>query len=316
MSKKQTDKLVVKVKPPLDLAEGLKCEIVSDKPIKFTAAKAFEYLELDTFHGERPVNERHVQFLYNAWSGGRFMWDHVILCCCDYDKKRYRINGQHTAWMRVNIKDSDLKTEPEVREVVYSVASEEQLRILYSTFDQNKVRSPAHVFKALMSGTREAVDLWPSILTTLSAGLKLWLFERDRALVSSNDLAKLASSDKYQPLFRIVGLYYQTHYDEALWIRRSAVVASLFATFEKSGGKAPEFWDPVFTGLNLADKTDARYALRNFLQTHKQSLKGKGVEITSAEDTYRVCILAWNKWRIGQKVSAGLRTTEDRQKPR
>jgi hypothetical protein len=43
--------------------------------------------------------------------------------------------------------------EPEVREMIYEVDTMEQLRALYSTFDQNKSRTPAHVFRALVVGT-------------------------------------------------------------------------------------------------------------------------------------------------------------------
>lgn len=319
MKKDTKQKLVFKVKPALDIAEGLKAKVISDKVINFTKERAFAYLELDTFQGERPVNENHVQFLYNEWSGGRFMWGHVILCQGDLNGKRYRLNGQHTAWMRVNCDENVFVKkgeEPRVREVVYAVENEDQLRTLYSTFDRNKTRTPGHVFKALLAGTSYAQDVWTSMLPTMLGGMRLWqVEEKDKLMVTANDMAALVS-DRYEQLFRIVGIYWQQHYGDARWIKRSAVIAALFATFEAAGGKAPEFWDPVFNGLNLSDKSDPRYALRKFFETHKQSLKSSTALFASAEDSYRIAILAWNKWRSGQKTIASLRATDKRQKAR
>lgn len=317
--KEKPTKLVFQVKPALDIADTLKFQVISDKVIQFTKEKAFAYLELETFQGERPVNERHVQFLYNAWSAGRFMWDHVILCACECNGKRYRINGQHTCWMRVNCDDTVFAKKgvgPKVREVVYQVEDEAQLRTLYSTFDQNKSRTPSHVFKALLSGTPQTQDLWPSTLSVLSAGLRHWLFESnwDKQMVTPNDLAALVS-EKHEHLFKIVGLFFQKHYDGFMPVRRSSVIAALFCTFDSSSAKAPEFWEPVFDGLNLTEKTDPRYALRKFLETHSQSIRSKDTRV-SQEETFRVCISAWNKWRLGHKVVGGLRATEKRVKAR
>lgn len=318
---KDESKLIFTVRPAVDIAEQLKVKIASDKTINFSKEKAFQYLELDTFQGERSVNERHVQFLYNAWVGGRFMWDHVIIACCILGDKKYRVNGQHTCWMRVNL-DEDYfikKGEgPRVREVVYQVESEDQLRALYSTFDQNKQRSPSHIFRALLVGTPQTQDLWPSSLNKLGAGLKHWLYEwKDRWMLTPNDVAALVS-EKYEDLFKIVGLFAQSHDQDAVFMKRAGVIAAMFETFNKAGGKAPEFWDPIATGLNLNEKTDPRYALREYLGTHgntigsARSVTSKGT--TNAEDTYRICILSWNKWRKGDKQRGGLRTTDKRYK--
>ena len=315
----KAEKLVFQVRPSMDIAEELTVKILSDKKINFSSVKAFEYLELDTFQGERQVNEHHVQFLYNAWVAGRFMWDHVIIALCDCEGKRYRINGQHCSWMRVNLpEDFFVKKgeEPRVREVIYGAENQSQMRTLYSTFDQNKTRTPSHVFRALMSGTKQAEDLWPSSLNMLSAGLKHWLFEgKDRWMVNANDIAALVA-EKHSALFRIVGLYIQQHYSEQVWLRRAGVVAAVFSTFDKAGGKAQEFWDPVINGLGLTDKSDPRHVLHEYLGTHSQSVVNVAARrlrnITTSEDTYRICILAWNKFRKGEKQKMGFRATETR----
>lgn len=296
----------VTVEPALDIASKLKYRILSDKRIKLTRARAFEFLELDTFQGERQVNENHVQFLYNQWSSGRFMWEHVLIGVCKLKDKYYRINGQHTCWLRVNIEEgwfAKMGYVPEVREITYEVDKEEDLRGLYGTFDQNKVRSAGHIIRALLVGTPTTTDIWPSLITKLGQSMRLWLYEdkHTRNQVGASDVAEIVCDD-HAEVFKVVGLFLQQHYDACSFARRAACVAAMFATFSANRAKAAEFWGPVFSGLNLATKSDPRFQLRNFMMTTRQSMEGKFRGI-SAEDAYRVCINNWNKWRHGEAVT-------------
>lgn len=307
----------VTVRPALDIADQLDYEIVSDHKVKFTRARAFEFLELETFQGERQVNERHVQFLYNQWSSGRFMWDHVLIGICRYQDKFYRINGQHTCWLRVNIEEdffSKLGHVPLVREITYQVKQEDGLRGLYATFDQNKTRTQNHMVQALVLGTVATSDIWPSIISKLSQGLRMLLYPEphERVLCGATEMAAYIEG-KHAQLFKLVGLFVQQHYTECGWIRRSPVVAAMFSTFAANPEKSQEFWSPVFSGLGLEIKGDPRYQLRKFMETHRQSIKSEMMPV-SAEDSYRICILAWNKWRNGDICQSGLRSTDKRQK--
>lgn len=303
------------VKPSSGIAEKLVCDIVTDRKINLTIEKAYQFLELDTFQGERQVNERHVQALYNAFSSGRFMWEHVNIAICNCEGKTYRLNGQHTCWMRVNApKDIDAM----VREITYSVKDEAALRALYSTFDQNKQRTPGHIMKALLVGTPVAADVWPSIIGILSAGLKFWLYEKAKSgtalTVTVPDIAQIITF-KYPDLFKQVGLFMQSQYDTYIPSRRKSVIAAMFATFSASPPKAVEFWRPVCEALGFAGKDDARWQLRRFLDTHRVSSKGTASSgnICNEEDLYRICINAWNKWRKGEAVQS-LRPTDKRLK--
>ena len=171
------EKNAVTVMAPEVISDPLKYKVVEDRQLKLTKAEAFSFLELETFPGERQVNERHVQSLFNQWSAGRFVWEHVIIATCLCGKTRYRINGQHTCWMRVNI-NKDIT--PVVRHIEYSVPDDEQLRALYCVFDRAKVRSHSHVIRASLTGTTLAAELWPSTLGRVAEGFKLWRWEKSR----------------------------------------------------------------------------------------------------------------------------------------
>lgn len=307
MKKPKNEENAVTVKVPEIISDPLKYRVLKDEPIQLTRARAFEFLEMETFPGERQVIEGHVQTLFNQWMAGRFIWEHVILSTARHDGKLYRINGQHTCWMRVNI-EKDIK--PDVRYIEYGVQDDEQLRALYCVFDRARSRTSQHVFRASLMGTVSAAELWPSTLGTIATGFKLWKWEKARySCIEPSDVITLVEGE-YNNLYRMVGVAWQELHDYVP-LRKAACIAAMFATFSASAKASVEFWNGVGTGLGLNEKHDARWQLRKYLDTHSQSLRSLGKTV-SAEDVYRVCIMAWNKWRKNDKVLTGLRPTDKR----
>lgn len=307
---KETERPRITVRPVLVNNSELKYIIINDTVVNFTKKRALEILELDTFKGERAVNEPHVQALYEAYRAGRFMWEHVIIGLCDLNGRLYRINGQHTCWMRLNVEDESIK----VRQITYRVQNEKDLHDLYCTFDQGKSRSLSHVSRVLLESVVSS-EIWPSALNTFSGGLKFWVFDEDREYrrIRPQDMTTLIQNT-YRDLFHKVGLFIQEHWDTDKACRRISVAGAMFATFDTAPQKAVEFWSPVFSGLNLESKTDPRYQLRRYLAEHGHGSGAKSA--VTQEDAYRVCISAWNKWRSGDQVVQGLRPTEKRLKPK
>ena len=290
----------------------LKFEIVSDKSVCLNHAKAAEYIDLPVFEGEREVADAHVQFLYDEMRKGTFNTFLVILSTAIYKNVVYKINGQHTAWALYYMPPS---FSIEVREIKYRVNSEEQLKLLYSTYDRLKARSDGHITRVLLAGTPVTEGLWISIVSKVAGGCKYWAVDSEatRRRMSPDQVASMIQRE-HSDLFRLVGKYAQEHRNDTL-LGRQPVMAAMFATFNKSPAKAPEFWDPVLTGMNLTAKTDARFALRETLlriTTSKHISGGKERRLMNAEDTYRVCVSAWNKWRRGEPVKVALRAPDAR----
>ncbi len=318
-------KVEVNNTPPV--ADALKFKRVTDGMVNFTKRRAFEFLELETFLGERDIRQTHVQHLLNEWHSGRFHWDGVTLASCilweniapgaEPKKHVYRINGGHTAWMRVSIPDGaePLKPVPNVREIVYSVENEAQLRALYSVWDQGAMRTPGHITKALLVGSDVMAGMASSNIGPLSAGFRIWRWENYNERCSKGIPSEVVAllQGQYATLFPVVARYLQIHYKDALFVKRAATVAAMFATFEKAPQDAPTFWDPVCTGLGLDVHMDPRYQLRRYMDSHGHTMQ-KGKDPVGQEEMFRVAVQAWNRWRKGETVSV-LRTTEKRVKP-
>lgn len=294
-------KVPVRVKE-VQYADPLEYEIEQDKKIHFTKARAFEFLELDTFEGERNVRESHVQFLFDEFQSGRFLWHNVSLAVAKLGNKHYRINGQHTSWMRVNIPDSKEPVEDAVvREIVYKVKDAEDLRALYSAFDRNAPRTTGHITKVMLMDTDAGIGIAGSYFRILSAGFRMSLSRDWRMTTNANELIALIQKE-HSAVFNVVGRFAVSHYGDAIFVRRAAVIGAMFATFNKSVQASDEFWAPVCSGIGLSDREDPRYQLRRFLENHTHgTLRGKNY--VSAEALYRVCVAAWNYWRKGAKIT-------------
>lgn len=303
-------------------AESLKYRLVSDGMINLTRTKAFEILEYDSFSAERPVREGWVQYLYNEWLAGRFLWHQAMVshgivmeAAPDGTKKPhvYRLNGQHTCWMRVNIPKDKEPSVCKVRQLVYECQDMDGLREIYAVIDRNAIRTNAHITKVLLADSAACAPIPMSYVNHLIAGMRLWLFEGawDRKFKGNPQEMSAIIQNKYPDLFRIVGTFFAVKYTEWPHIRRSGIVAALFGTFHKTGGLAGEFWDKVCSGLQFESKEDPRYQLRMFCDNHGQAVAHGNT--VCAEDLYRVSINCFNKWRKNEPVSV-CRTTETRMK--
>lgn len=307
---KTKDKIKVPVQQRTSsFADPLKYKIVSDEQFNLTVEKAFAFLELKTFSGERPVREKHVQFLYDEWFSGRFLWQNIILASARLNQDEFRINGQHTCWMRVNI-PGDVKAP--IRHMIYQVSDQEQLRGLYSAFDRGAPRTYGHVAKVLLLDTEAGNEIPGSYISNLVAGFKIYFSPNWKSKMSATELTSLINKN-YAQHFNIVGRFMTIHYSDDIIVRRAPVVAAMFSTFEKNVQKSDEFWAPIFNGIGLDKKSDPRWLLRRYLQQNSLgNANGKHIE---QEDMFNVCINAWNHWRDGKELSV-LKSVEKRSKAR
>jgi len=284
----------------------LKYKLLSDEQVNLTKARAYQSLESKTFEGERAVRERHVQFLFDEWSSNRFMWQNIILASAKVagEPEEYRINGQHTCWMRVNVHERYEPLDCKVRCTVYSVADEDQLRQLYSVFDRGAPRTSGHIGTVILLGSDAAEGVGRYLFSLLISGFKQWWSPTKwkREQMSVNDWCGMIDNN-YPVLFNTVGRYLGIHMEASRWMKRSSITAALFATFDKNVKASDEFWAPVFSGIDLKSKTDARYQLREYLMSHGHSIVGGLVKV-SQEEMFCVCCNLWNHWRDGKPVSS------------
>jgi hypothetical protein len=305
--KKKLSKPTVKYRTDLSKGDPLP-QPLRDKQITFSSQAAFAHLELAVFDGERPVSDQHVQMLLDEARQGRFNWQLVTLVTAELAGTVYRLNGQHTAWMRINLPPNS--SDPSVRLLHYSCKDEVELRALYSIIDRNKSRNGAHILRVMAGGDTAFEGVWSAALSLYGAAWKLWKSDgKDTREVRGRygPSETFTAFQENTSLLLPVATFVQSNYIKL--IRRRGVVGAMFATWEKAPSVAEEFWKPVTTGLGLDSETDPRWRLRNLLI----DLNAIGYD---HEILYRCCISAWNKRRAGEKALTTIRPTEERKKPR
>lgn len=302
--KKEQD---TKLKVPVKARENTFCEpleyhIAKDVQIDLDKSYAFDFLELKTFNGERAVREGHVQYLLDQLCSGRFVWHHVMLASAILDGQEYRINGQHTCWMRVNVPDKLEPISSHVRRITYHVDSEENLKALYSAFDRAAARTATHLGTVQLLDTEATREIPKSLIGKLVQGFKVFFSEEYRTSGIRIDETTALIQKNYAQLFNIVGRYFQIHYNDCHWIKRAAILGAMMATFEKNVKASDEFWGPVFCGIGLEKRMDPRWQLRRFCEGHAHTIV-RGQNKISQEDLFRVCLNAWNHWRNGTEIT-------------
>lgn len=289
--------------------------LVYKREVLLNKEKCEEFFNLPRFREERAISLDHIQALFDEMVAGRFREELVELATCEWDDVTYLINGQHTCWAVWNMlatKGHEL-FNCNVQQLHYRVKSEDELRKIYSVFDpQIAARSSRHLMKVMLAGS-VTEGVWSSALTFLASGWKLWQAEdkddrhRLTPVLVANDMEANAT------LVTSVAEFWQDNQNPHL--KRAAVSAALFATFSVVPTKAREFWQPVADGIGLNEKNDPRYTLREWLMTSSvHSLGNKEKKQVGAEEMYRICIIAWNKYRNGEKAIL-LRVSPKRVKP-
>lgn len=301
-------------------ATPMDCRLIGDSLVNLTMEKAAQYLEYKSFSGERSVSQQWVQHLMDEYLGGRFNWNlvTVIVGVLQNQTARevYRLNSQHCCWMRYLIPKEKVQGKCMVRQLVYECRTTTGLRELYAGIDRGRARSTGHSTKVLLIETADQFGIPSSLINSLVVGMKTWLWE-DEATRNVNgspyNMANLINGE-HNDLFRIVGGFSQQYVNSWFHIKRSSVMAALFATFQRNAGVASDFWSSVASGVGFTESTDARLRLRTFIETHRMSSRTTSAGVASQEEIYRHCINCWNKWRRGEMVE-NMRCTEKRVAP-
>jgi hypothetical protein len=298
----------------------LKFDVLSDETVTLDSDKSAEYIDLPIFPGEREVTDNHVQTLFDEMKKGTFNPMLVILSTAGFNGVTYKINGQHTCWAVVYMAEQKKGFSMKVREIRYKVTTEEQLKLLYASYDRLKARSDTHVSKVFLVGTAATDGIWNSVIASVVGGFRFWHVEseNERKRIAPEQLAATIQKE-FTELFRTVAKYVQDHHNDTL-AKKQPIIAAMFATFQKVPTKANDFWQPVMDGLNMNSKTDPRYVLRETMlkagiKPTRKTGEGREKRLMSSEEMYRLCISAFNKWRKGEEAHAALRTTKERLKP-
>lgn len=283
---------------------------------------AEKILQFESFEADRPLRNKHVDYLVGTMVRGTFRPEQVDIITCDLDTvdngkrctKTYRMNGQHTCWARILLSEQD-EAPRGIKYTInyyhYKAKSSQGLRTLYSSIDRNAPRTKSNVVHSYCYGTDKFEGVSKRILTLLSGGMDAWLNDTNNsdARLDADSVSHLLLNDHHTVALRVASVLDPFSAKE-YHLGRAAVVGAMFATFQKAPGAATEFWNMVKTGVGASSHDDPRLRLRDLLMTSNVGLqKASRFKKLESEELYRLCIHAWNAHRKGltlrQLKSAG-----------
>ena len=272
---------------------------VFDRKVDFTKSFAQTLIEMPTVVGERPLRSAWVDYLVTQAKGGTFLFDAAEVITCVLDGVTYRLNGQHTCWMRQYMPDD---WDHQIRHIKYEVDTEEQMRKIYATIDRGAPRTAGHVINARLQGTDGYKDFSSNVIKMLAEGFRNYLGDvrvdavADKMVGNDRDLCGKVASILIK---NGITSRRSSH------LSRAAVIAAIFATTKLCERDSETFWAQVADGIELKG-TDPSYHLRKWLLDVSPNV-GRGAtpsrkEIVSNDDIYGRCIAAWNTYRDDLKA--------------
>jgi hypothetical protein len=301
MSGKYKKQDVVRQEEVYDVSQlGSGLTIASRQSVEFTHKEACHLLELDEFHGDRKLKERHVSYLIRTMMRGTFHPEWVTLITCSVNGNTFRMNGQHTAWARLEMPKG---WKCPVEMIHYLAKTEQDMRMLYASIDRSSPRTKANVTDSYLVGSEEFNDVKGRTLRVVPHGFNMWFWQtpHERSKHDGDDIAYLLKTDHLSLALKVCAFLDKVSPREHSHVFRGPVVAAMFATFKKAPQIAEQFWSPVADGVGMEKRGDPRLRLRTWLiQSAVNSGGGggsTGKQKVSQELMYRQCIGCWNAHR-------------------
>lgn len=273
--------------------------------IEFDRGKAEWLLNLKVVAGERPLDNRHVEYLKTAIERGTFRPELVSLAVCRYQGDLYRVNGQHTAWARYLLPD-ELPCRMDLLE--YEANTLEDLHALYAAFDRNKARSKRVVVSVQLKANDQFRAFKPTTLKLLPPGYTMykWPSVSDRRTKDGEAVANAILCEDRGLALRIGGVLNSLSRTSHAHLLRAPTIGAMFLTTERDEGDATRFWESVADGVGFQQADDPRNRLRaELLRMSIQSslsTHGSSKRHVSSEYMLRACLVCWNAWRGGREL--------------
>lgn len=295
---------------------GASLKLTSSAKVELTKAEATRFLE--KYHAfeevDRPLRENHVTYLVKSMIRQQFVshWVHLMVCVCrePYNNEPagtvWRMNGQHTAWARLEMPDGYRCPVTLDR---WTAKTVDDMRQLYATIDRSAPRTKANVIQAWIGGTDEFSGASKSRIKQISAALQyfLWDTPQERTGHDGDEVAYLMRTEHFDictKLSRFLADYPNNRDHRHIW--RAPVAGAMLATMVKAPCIAAErFWSSVATGTAIDSKNDPRLKLRNALITASIQSSGgtrTGKSMVTGEQMYRWCLSCWNAFREGREL--------------
>jgi len=269
-------------------------KLVVARQIDVAPHKAESLIRLNTFQGQRPMSPRVINTYANLMLTDRFRVAEIAVAVMP-DGTQYLMNGQHTCQSGIMAKKTFKASYQE-----YSCETDQDLWMLFGSFDVHRARSESNIMKAARGlFENEELNAVPLRVLQVSASALLYLGSGMTPNFATRALTKVDKAslvDKHKEDVLITHEYC-SHFGKSMQV---GVVIALMATFRKNPGKARVFWDRVILGDKL-ERGTPQYALNHFLYALAGKVPNGGM--SGHITRYKTCVAWWNSFIDGTNRS-------------
>jgi len=247
--------------------------------------------ERNTYSGQRPLRQSHVDYLARMMKEGLFHSAEIAYAKLP-DGRWVTANGQHTLAASVQ---SGIPFNASI--YVYECQTESDLWLLYSNIDRGMRRSQTDI-------TRAGRQIMPTQLREINAG-SVGMFGAAILMAPKENRPAVFRSREITPQNRVIAVaanpeeaLFLNRYNGWLLLNRIAARMAMVATFRADADRARLFWDGVIQPEKLP-VTDPRRLLRDYL-VYSDSRRFSGFMVRKA---YSVCLNHWNAHATGSDVA-------------
>lgn len=271
---------------------------------------AEEFMNMDPAPHDRPLSERRLQVYRRLISTNSFRPVTWASAFCKETGGTYRVNGKHTSTIFASLPPEAL-SGTFITVERYHCDTLEEVAHLYSTFDSKMTaRSTADINASFAGCVSELANLPVRNVNVIVSGMAFHIHGDARKASSAEQPPERAERLMEHPEFVVwcSGILGGTEQKKPAnhgtrHMKRTAVVAAMFGTYQRDSREATKFWEAV------RDESDhpaskptrklAHYLVANF------SLVGKKVGSHRIPDreVYVKCLHGWNAWRKGETTA-------------
>jgi hypothetical protein len=255
------------------------------------AEKLYEY---NTFEGQRPAQDWHINAIRKAIDDGRFPKGNLAFAKNCVNPTWKLMNGQKTL-------AAIIRSGETVKCALdwFQCESDDDFWLLYAIFDGHQPRSERDAIRAA-HGLFKDKKLQEVNLSTLAA-VGTAIFWLDAGNWKAPNFQARAFSRQVKP-----GLL-QTHVKEVMHVAQyrtvarisTTLAAAILMTYHLSPGKAKPFWDRVLIG-DMLQRGTPEYELNNIIKAGLWTkVEGSGGS-TKQIRGYNLCIAWWNAYVTGE----------------
>lgn len=261
------------------------------KNVKVTPMMATKFLEINTFEGQRAMQE----FIVNAYAQlmkiGQFNTGHIVTAT--FGTLRFLMNGQHQC-------GACIKAGAEFDALVEEFVCETKADVwhLYGTYDVNKNRSESNLLTAARGFLPDDLKAMPHRMLRMCSSVFLYA-QGKRPNFSEKPFSKVEKIDlliRYQKEVHLIKKYWDIANESGLNLYLGTVVA-IVLTHKINPSRSSAFWEKVISGIELK-KDSPEHKLHKSLMAGQYNIipMGKTNSAQRQSAIYNYCIAWYNTW--------------------